>query len=366
MPVTSLQAMCIGTCIDNIALVRDLGVMPFSTAEPILRCVTDADQLIEIQEHSPHLACDTADLWRVLIRRDFPNYSKNPIEPKNPLLWWKVYRKLKAEVAAIMAKDVAKLRNEMVEATKLKMETRVTFLPTVVASDQFVPGHRGKGGSASQRQHTMTRPIVLNRGRTAIQAVRMEAVQAKSAAMRQVEKSAAHWRSITGPKFLQQPQAKIPAPRAMQHVHQPAVPSINGAGVSRSESRRHFAYGARGTFGAQGSKQLAAYLHDNVDKTKRHKTVPLGEASPRGPITETYDPAIPPNKALSIRNSQASASASSSTASSPASQSLQGSDSTPELSLGQSSSLSTSSGYKMSLQEYSRKRKASALEESGS
>lgn len=53
----------------------------------------------QIEEASPHIAEDDAELWHHFIRRDISNGEEKlkVNQPKNPCSWWKVYRKLKRE-----------------------------------------------------------------------------------------------------------------------------------------------------------------------------------------------------------------------------------------------------------------------------
>jgi len=50
-----------------------------------------------IEQSSPQIAGEDAEIWRGYIKRDIQNWEKKILEPSNPKSWWKVYRKLKKE-----------------------------------------------------------------------------------------------------------------------------------------------------------------------------------------------------------------------------------------------------------------------------
>ncbi|KAI4748083.1 hypothetical protein E4T50_01627 [Aureobasidium sp. EXF-12298] len=86
-------------CIRNVMDMYDVGDLRYETIRPVLKNVTNPAQLRQIEEASPHIAEDDAELWQAFIRRDISKAeSKLQVtRPKNPSSWWKVYRKLKRE-----------------------------------------------------------------------------------------------------------------------------------------------------------------------------------------------------------------------------------------------------------------------------
>lgn len=109
MAPRSLTEMCIRVCIKNVANITDVGDLGYKTIRPVLLKVTSADQLRQIEESSPQIKGEDAELWRKLIERDFPGWRKKNYVPKNPESWHKVYARYKREHIEEMAAAEAKL-----------------------------------------------------------------------------------------------------------------------------------------------------------------------------------------------------------------------------------------------------------------
>ncbi|GAB7347594.1 hypothetical protein MBLNU459_g4474t1 [Dothideomycetes sp. NU459] len=95
----TLQNMALRACVLNVAGIADVGDLPYDMVRPILRKIENPDQLREIEKVSPQIAGEDAEIWQMFIKRDIQGGEKK-LEinrPKNPLSWWKVYRKLKRE-----------------------------------------------------------------------------------------------------------------------------------------------------------------------------------------------------------------------------------------------------------------------------
>jgi elongin-A len=97
MGVTSLFDQAKIRLIANIHMLSDIGDLPYAFLAPVLRCVKNPDQLMELEANCPQLLGETGELWLKIIKRDIPNYAKKPHEPRDPKNWGKVYRKLKRE-----------------------------------------------------------------------------------------------------------------------------------------------------------------------------------------------------------------------------------------------------------------------------
>jgi elongin-A len=112
----SLFDMAQRACIRNVMDMYDVGDLRYETIRPVLKRVTNPAQLVsttqlsnlsaltniaqrQIEEASPHIAEDDAELWEAFIRRDILKAESKlkSTRPKNPSSWWKVYRKLKRE-----------------------------------------------------------------------------------------------------------------------------------------------------------------------------------------------------------------------------------------------------------------------------
>ncbi|KAL8288950.1 hypothetical protein RB597_000843 [Gaeumannomyces tritici] len=128
MPAKSLVALAQREAIKNIGQIDNLGYAPYSLVRPILLKVPRAEQLLRIEENSPHLTEDTAEVWKYMIKRDFARASeKKGYVPKNPLSWGKVYIKYQREREEENAAAEALLRNEMnaLRQERASKETRV-------------------------------------------------------------------------------------------------------------------------------------------------------------------------------------------------------------------------------------------------
>ncbi|OAL00989.1 hypothetical protein IQ06DRAFT_135697 [Phaeosphaeriaceae sp. SRC1lsM3a] len=97
MPVPSLYELAKLRLIKNIDLLNDIGDIPFSFLEPILRHIKNPDQLQELEETCPQIQGETGEIWLRLIKRDIPDWDQKPHQPRDPRNWSKVYRKLKKE-----------------------------------------------------------------------------------------------------------------------------------------------------------------------------------------------------------------------------------------------------------------------------
>jgi len=172
--VLSLVKLCRRTAIRNIDAIDDLGdEMPFEMLEPILRKVTDPEQLKTLEENSPQIAGLCGEMWQNLIKRDIPRWETKIIEPKNPKSWWKVYRKLKKEDE--MDKKAAE--EQLKQAMKARMVDKDRKQATIVhavmpegnkAAKAHFAGNRSMafGGSAMSRKPTGAEALSLIRRQT--------------------------------------------------------------------------------------------------------------------------------------------------------------------------------------------------------
>ncbi|MCJ1228788.1 hypothetical protein MMC12_005451 [Toensbergia leucococca] len=87
--------------------------MPYEIARPILIKLENPEQLRELEKASPQICGLDAEIWREFIKRDIPNWESKPHEPKNPVNWYKVYRKLRLESQREVDKDAEILKAAM-------------------------------------------------------------------------------------------------------------------------------------------------------------------------------------------------------------------------------------------------------------
>ncbi|KZM21901.1 uncharacterized protein EKO05_0000394 [Ascochyta rabiei] len=94
MPVPSLYELARQRLIKNIDMLTDIGDIPFSFLEPVLRHIQNPTQLQELEEACPQIQGETKEIWKRYIRRDVPDWDKKPHTPRDDMNWSKVYRKL--------------------------------------------------------------------------------------------------------------------------------------------------------------------------------------------------------------------------------------------------------------------------------
>ncbi|KAL9099659.1 MAG: hypothetical protein Q9163_004872 [Psora crenata] len=136
MPVQSLSHMARRACIKNIRQITDVGDAPYSVVRPVLIRIENPEHLRQIEEKSPQICGPDAEIWRELIKRDIPNWDTKPHEPKNPMSWYKVYRKLlkesKMEVdqdAQLLKATLDGIKSKQARNTAKQVELNVVKLP---------------------------------------------------------------------------------------------------------------------------------------------------------------------------------------------------------------------------------------------
>jgi elongin-A len=113
MTVPSLYELAKQRMIKNIDLLNDIGDIPFTFLEPIIRHIQNPDQLQELEQNCPQVQGETGDIWLRFIKRDIPDWEKKPHQPRDAKNWHKVYRKL--------MRDSEKEKQEQENALKEQM-----------------------------------------------------------------------------------------------------------------------------------------------------------------------------------------------------------------------------------------------------
>jgi elongin-A len=153
MPVPTLFDLARQRLIKNIDLLNDVGDLPYSFLEPILRFVQNPDQLQELEENCPQLQGETSDIWLRFIKRDIPNWDKKPYAPKDPRNWSKAYRKLKKDMDKEKQADADALKQQMQALQKDRAKNKTLIMDTTIGygrnSSVIFSSPRGSGGSTS-------------------------------------------------------------------------------------------------------------------------------------------------------------------------------------------------------------------------
>ncbi|KAI5803455.1 RNA polymerase II transcription factor SIII subunit A-domain-containing protein [Peziza echinospora] len=84
--------------INKVKEIDDVGALDIRLVRPIILKIVDPRKLRSIEQNSPQVAGEFADLWKKFIRRDF-GADPDKYVPANPKLWYKVYAKHAKEAA---------------------------------------------------------------------------------------------------------------------------------------------------------------------------------------------------------------------------------------------------------------------------
>uniref|UniRef100_V5GSU7 Elongin-A n=1 Tax=Kalmanozyma brasiliensis (strain GHG001) TaxID=1365824 RepID=V5GSU7_KALBG len=127
--------MALRVILRNISSVQDLGVLPYRHAKPILE-ECRIDQLILLEENSPHLLEHTEEIWKRNALRDFIDLRRRyTTEVKEPKSWRKLYFRTKGETeqakvdAAKRIKDKYEQHRAEKDAKKLVLANCNLVLP---------------------------------------------------------------------------------------------------------------------------------------------------------------------------------------------------------------------------------------------
>ena len=133
MPASSLVFMTQRACLRNLPGITDVGDVPYDILRPILRKITNPQQLHDLETQSPHIADADAELWRAFIARDIPAWQSKLVEPANPRSWWKVYKKLMKEEKRATEEVEERLSAAMGGLSKKREENQAKFVGKVIA-----------------------------------------------------------------------------------------------------------------------------------------------------------------------------------------------------------------------------------------
>ncbi|KAJ4374966.1 hypothetical protein N0V83_002045 [Neocucurbitaria cava] len=132
MPATSLFELARQRLIKNIDMLNDVGDLPFSFLEPVLRFIQNPDQLQELEENCTQLQGETGDIWLRFIKRDIPNWDKKPHQPRDPRNWSKVYRKLKKDMEKEKQADAEALKQQFQALQKDRAQNKTLIVDSKV------------------------------------------------------------------------------------------------------------------------------------------------------------------------------------------------------------------------------------------
>ncbi|PWY98729.1 hypothetical protein BCV70DRAFT_201520 [Testicularia cyperi] len=112
-PALSLYTMCQRVIMRNLHSVQDLGDMPYRNAKPILEACR-VDQLVVLEEASPHFLADTEEIWRRNCIRDFIELRKkyNSGDRREPKSWRRLYLRTRGEIEQAKVEAAQRIRDK--------------------------------------------------------------------------------------------------------------------------------------------------------------------------------------------------------------------------------------------------------------
>ena len=140
--VTSLSKTCLRTCERRVDQIYSVGGASYALVEPILRRCT-AEQLQAIEKHSPHLAKDTKEIWRILLETDFPRCQFSDYEDFRQRYGWEL-----KERAERLEEATARIRENYAKLAEEKMKKRTVLLEEVPSTGRSnLKGSKGTPGA---------------------------------------------------------------------------------------------------------------------------------------------------------------------------------------------------------------------------
>ncbi|KAF3010890.1 hypothetical protein E8E13_009690 [Curvularia kusanoi] len=144
MPAASLYELAKQRLIKNIDMLTDIGDIPFSFLEPVLRHIQNPTQLQELEENCPQIQGETKEIWKKYIRRDVPDWDKKQNTPRNDKNWSKVYRKLMRDAEKEKLDQENQLKEQM-KALQAGRDVNKTVIMTTSKSYGRTGGHWSTG-----------------------------------------------------------------------------------------------------------------------------------------------------------------------------------------------------------------------------
>lgn len=147
MPVPTLAGLCRRVIWDNIDELSYVSTLPYFKVCDILKQVKTASQLAVIEEYSPQIVGEDAELWEAFCKRDFRvPMKRKPREPENPRAWRDVYEFYAELERTEEAEALAQLGATYANLNKMKLENK-----TAIGDPRKLPKAPSGGGFGKSR-----------------------------------------------------------------------------------------------------------------------------------------------------------------------------------------------------------------------
>jgi hypothetical protein len=134
MAPASLVQMVQNTIGRNVNNLQDLGDISYDLAHPILRQLTNPEQLRALELNSPQIADKDAEIWKHFINRDIPNWHDKLAEPNSRKSFcYEVYRELKDREEQELEQSQLQLFQAFMQCEMTKEANKANIVDKVVA-----------------------------------------------------------------------------------------------------------------------------------------------------------------------------------------------------------------------------------------
>ncbi|KAF8891224.1 RNA polymerase II transcription factor SIII subunit A-domain-containing protein [Infundibulicybe gibba] len=156
--IPTLVQLCQRVATLHVESITSLGhELSYTLVKPILeRC--KAEQLVALEQGSPHLQDDTPEIWKNLCSQRYPLEAEKYLfgELQEPESWKDRYFELQEAETKRIEEAGSKLRNQRIEAEERKREREVKFTDRVPPSKRQRSGWSGNVQPKSLFQKTRT------------------------------------------------------------------------------------------------------------------------------------------------------------------------------------------------------------------
>lgn len=147
MPVPTLAGLCRRVIWDNIDELSYVSNLPYFKVRDILKQVKTASQLAVIEEYSPQIVGEDAELWEAFCKRDFRvPMKRDPYLPENSRSWRQVYEHYAEDERKKEALALEQLGATYAGLNKMKMANK-----TAIGDPRQLPKAPSGGGFGRSR-----------------------------------------------------------------------------------------------------------------------------------------------------------------------------------------------------------------------